>query len=152
MAQDHHNVKAFVPLTFGYNYRVGAWMEKYLDGLSEKKILGVKCPSCGKVTVPPRSVCGACFTKPEQWVEVPPEGELRTFTVGRVKVAAGEIKDADEPYVIGMIKLDGADSLLSATVKGIDPDNLKPGIRLKAVFSDEPKGTTADLSYFEPVE
>ena len=152
MSEKPYRVKSFVPLTFGYKYRVGAWLDRYIDGLAEKKILGVKCPSCGRVIVPPRSVCGICYKKPTEWVEVGPEGELKNFTIGYVKLDAGEIKDADEPYVIGMIKLDGADSLLTALVKGVEPENLKVGLRLRAVFADEPKGVVNDLTHFEPVD
>lgn len=152
MSEKRHVVKSFVPFTFEYNYRLGAWMNKYVDGLSEKKIYGVKCPKCGRVIVPPRSVCGTCYTKPTQWIEVGPEGELRNYTVGYVTIEAGEIKKAKEPYIIGMIKLDGADSLITGLIKGIKPDELKTGIRLRAVFVEEPKGTLKDLSHFEPVK
>jgi len=152
MTEKHHLVKSFVPFTFEYNYRLGAWMEKYVDGLANKKILGVKCAKCGRVIVPPRSVCGTCNTKPTEFVEVGPTGELRNFTIGYVTIEAGEIKDAKEPYVIGMIKLDGADSLVTGLVKGVRLEDLKTGIRLKAVFAAEPKGTLKDLTHFEPVK
>jgi uncharacterized OB-fold protein len=50
-----------------------------------------------------------------------------------------------------MIRLDGADSLLTAKVQGIRPERCKRGLRLKAVWKDEPKGTVHDLDHFEPV-
>jgi len=152
MSEKYHLVKSFVPFTFGYKYRVGKWLDRYIDALAEGKILGVKCPDCGRVIVPPRSVCGTCHAKLEEFVEVGPFGELVNFTVGHVKIETGEVKDAGEPYIVGMIKLDGADSLITGLVKGVDPKGLKPGIRLKAVFADEPKGTVKDLAHFTPVE
>lgn len=152
MSEKRHLVKSFVPFTFEYNYRLGAWMEKYVDGLAAKKIFGVKCTKCGRVIVPPRSVCGICNVKLTQWVEVGTEGELRNYTVGYVAIDAGEVKKSKEPYVIGMVKLDGADSLVTGIVKGVKPDELKAGIRLRAVFAEEPKGTLKNLSHFEPLK
>ena len=58
MSEEHRLTNVIVPLSFTYNYRVGAWLDKYIDGLGEKKILAVKCPECGKVILPPRQVCG----------------------------------------------------------------------------------------------
>ncbi len=151
MSQEHHLVNVIVPVTFEYHYRVGSFMERYLDELADKKIVGVECPKCGRVLVPPRSVCGSCFTRPEKWVEVGPQGELRNYTVAHVEIVDGEIKDSEEPRIIGMVKLDGADSLVCGVVEGVSEEDLKTGLRLKAVFVDEPKGSVKDLDHFEPV-
>jgi len=140
-----------VPLTFLYNYRVGAYMEKYLEGLAEKKILGVRCAECGRVLLPPRSACGACHTRPDEWVEVKPTGTLENFTVGHVAYDNGEIKDLAEPVIIGMVRLDGADSLLTAKIQGIEPQACQAGLKVRAVWKEEPKGDLSDLDHFEPV-
>ena len=151
MAEEHFIVKPMVPLTFMYNYRAGAYLEKYLQGLSEKKILGVRCPQCKRVLLPPRSACGPCSAKPEEWVEVAPTGTLENFTVGHVTIEkGGEVKDLGEPVIIGMIRLDGVDSLLTAKVKGLNPDECSTGLRVRAVWKEKPEGTLHDLEHFEP--
>ncbi len=142
-------IKSMVPITFLYRNRVGQALETYIDGLKDKKILGIKCPACDKVYVPPRTVCGCCHKKLDTYVEVEQQGTLENFTVAHVTIEGGEIKDA-EPYVIGMIKLKGADSLLSAVVKGVAVDKVKTGIRVKAVWKEETQGSYSDLAYFEP--
>ena len=76
MPEELQHLTPMVPLSFTYNYRVGEYMEKYLQGLAEKKILGVRCPGCKRVLLPPRSACGACNATPDEWIEIDPVGTL----------------------------------------------------------------------------
>ncbi|MDY6796001.1 MAG: Zn-ribbon domain-containing OB-fold protein [Actinomycetota bacterium] len=140
-----------VPLDFTYNYRVGSHIGRYLEGFKEKKIMGVKCPKCGKVFVPPRMFCGPCNQKLEDFVELSQEGELRNYTVGHVNLVKGRLEDSDTPYVLGMIQLDGADSLFLTRVEGVPSDEVERGTRMKAVWKDQVEGDCADLDHFEPV-
>jgi len=150
MPPEHFHVRPTVPLTFVYNYRVGASMERYLQGLAERKILGVRCPGCGRVLVPPRSACGRCAARPDEWVEVGPAGTLETFTVAHVTVEKGEVRDLDAPVIVGMIRLDGADSLLTARVRGVPHAECRVGRRVRAVWKEAPAGNLHDLVGFEP--
>lgn len=150
MAEEHVHVRPMVPLTFTYNYRVGQPLERYLRGLAEKRILGVRCPACKRVLLPPRSACGACATRPDEWVEVRPTGTLEQFTVAHVSLEQGEIRDRDAPVILGLIRLDGADSLLTARVEGIPPEQCRNGVRVRAVWRDPPQGDHGDLDHFEP--
>ena len=151
MSQEHHITQTMVPLSFEYKYHVGQAMERFLAALSEGKILGVKCPGCGRVVVPPRQVCGACNVEMTEWVEVGREGTLENYTVARVVIKDGEIADAPAPYVIGQIRLDGADSLLTAKVEAADLESLAVGMRVRAIFAAQPKGTVHDLDHFDPI-
>jgi uncharacterized protein len=139
------------PLDFGYNYRVGSYLQRYIDALKEKRIVGAKCPQCGKVAVPPRKYCGVCNKVRDEFVEVSQEGTLENFTVGHVTIDKGQVNKAESPYVLGMIKLDGADNLLLAKVEGAPPGEVKSGMRLKAVWKDQTEGNYSDLDHFEPV-
>lgn len=145
-------VKATVPITFTYKNRVGHALEQYINGLKDKKILGVKCPTCKKVYVPPRTVCGKCHKPVDQMTELDPQGVLKNFTVAHVTIVNGEIKNAPQPYIIGMIKLNGASSLLSAIIKVASVSDVKTGIKVKAVWKDATQGDYNDLMYFEPVQ
>lgn len=149
---EHTIIDTIVPLTFTYNYRVGEYMDRYLDGLKEKKIWGVKCPRCERVVIPPRAACGKCNVRMKRWVRVKPVGTLKNFTIAHVDIDQGEIRDRESPLIIGMIKLDGADSLITARVQGISPDKLKTGIKVKAVWRDQTEGNIQDLDHFEPVQ
>ncbi len=149
---EHKIINSFVGLTFEYNYRVGESLDKYLDGLQSKKILGVTCPECERVLVPPRNMCGKCNTKTKKWVTLKPVGTLKNFTVSHVEIEQGEIKDREKPVIIGQIKLEGADSLLTARIEGVSPKDVKTGLKVKAVFKDTTEGTLQDLDHFEPVK
>lgn len=138
-----------VPLDFTYNYRVGPYIERYIKGLGEKKILGTKCTGDGSVMVPPRKICGACNEVMDEWVEVGPEGTIENYTVGHVTLNKGLVEKADSEYVLALIKLDGATSLLPALVKGIAPTDVEKGMKVKAVFKDPAEDSLADLSHFE---
>jgi uncharacterized OB-fold protein len=79
------------PLTF----------EQYQQGLSEGKLMGLHCQSCGAYTVPPQGVCRNCQGLNLFPVEVKGEGTIRTFTVIRV---APEGKQS--PYVLALVELE----------------------------------------------
>jgi len=143
-------VKAMVPITFMYKNRVGQALQVYLNGLKEKKIMGARCPTCKKVYVPPKTVCARCRKPIDKWVEVGQEGILKNFTVSYVNIVNGEILDVQEPYVIGLIKLKGASSLLSGIVKIPSVDKVKTGMKVKAVWKETTQGEYSDLVYFEP--
>lgn len=138
-----------VPVDYTYNYRIGPYLERYIKGLGEKKILGVTCPECSKVTVPPRKICGACNRVLDEWVEVGPAGTVENYTVGHVKINKGLVEKLDSPQLLAMIKLDGATVPLLGEIKGIEPTELKKGLRVKAVFKDPPEDSLSDLSHFE---
>ncbi len=139
------------PLDFTYNYRVGTYLQQYLDNLKEKKIVGAKCPGCGSVVVPPHKYCGTCNKVREEFVELSQEGTLENYTVGHVTIDRGEVKKAESPYILGMIKLDGAESNLLAKVEGVSPEGVEAGMRLRAVWKEKPEGEYSDLDHFEPV-
>ena len=142
-----------VPLDFTYNYRVGPYLEKYIQGLGQKKILGSKCPGCGKVAVPPRKLCGACnlIADVDGLVECGPVGTVENFTVGHVRLEKGLVEKLDAPQVLAMVMLDGASVPLLAEVRGINPADVKNGMSVKAVFKDPAEDSLEDLSHFEAV-
>jgi len=146
----HEAVEVLVPISFMYKNRVGRYLQHYLNGLKEKKILGSKCSGCGRVVVPPRSACGRCCGVMDELVELPQEGKLVNWTVCYVKLEGGEFKRID-PYIIGMIQLDGCDSLLSAKVLDLQPENVKIGMRVKALWKEETTGDYTDLVGFIPL-
>lgn len=152
MALERENVvtNVIVPIDFAYSYRVGQYLEKYIRGLGQKKLLGIKCPDCGKVVVPPRKICGACDSIMEEWVEVGPEGTVENYTVGHIKLNKGLVEKADPPTIIALIKLDGASVPLAGVLRGMEPGEVENGSRVRAVFKDPPEESLFDLDHFEP--
>lgn len=149
--EDLQNVMRFgLPLAPAFAWSVGNWMEQFFDGLKEKKIIASKCGKCGRVYLPPRMICERCFTKTEEWVELPETGTVEAFTEAHVKVDSnGELEDLPEPEIIALIKHDEADTCLAATVEA---RNASVGMRVKAVWNDAPKGVLDAISCYRPAE
>jgi len=135
-------------MTMQCQWSVGKTVDKFLESLSGGKITGVKCAGCGKVYVPPQQVCGNCFKVMEEWVELSGEGEVVNYTVAHVDVRNEPL---ESPKVIGMIKLDGADTTLFGVIKGTETGPGLIGKRVKAVFREKLKGSIRDVSHYEPV-
>jgi uncharacterized protein len=132
-----------------YSYSAGPVRSKFLLSLRDsQKILGTKCPTCGRVYVPARSICIKCFGDINEWVEISDEGTLETFTI---VYESQPIYHANPPFAFGIIKLDGADTGLVHRLGEADFKRIHIGMRLKAVFEDRLKGDIRDIKYFKPV-
>ena len=127
--------------------RVGS---KFIISLRDQnKILGVKCPQCNKVYCPPREYCEKDLTKlDENWVELGNEGVVKNFTVVQYN---DQHLPRRAPYVLALIQVDGADTPFCHLVEGIDHEQVKIGMRVKAVYAKETTNTILDINHFEPV-
>jgi uncharacterized OB-fold protein len=133
-----------------YRWSVGKYGSKFLLELKEnKKLFGVKCPKCGRVYVPPRKVCGRCFVAMYEFVPVSDEGEIVVCAIiefGFVDPETG--KQRPVPYGYVFVKLDGADTALPHFLDSADPEKVKVGARVKAVFEENRKGSIMDIKHF----
>ena len=93
--------------------------------------MGVKCPKCSKVFVPPRMICAECFEKMEEWVEVGNQGTVIGFTTITHKTP---VMPLEPPYSYAIIRLDGADTDTVHLINVGDPKQLKVGMRVEAVL------------------
>jgi uncharacterized OB-fold protein len=55
------------------------------------------------------------------------------------------------PFVYGIIQLDGADTGMVHFIGGVNPQDIKIGMRVQAVFKDKREGSILDIDYFKPV-
>ncbi len=128
-----------------YRYSVGRYLERFYQGLEAGKIWGIKCPRCGMVYVPPRWICYKCYQKMEEWIEVKDRGVLKSWSQLYVSARKNPLK---EPVLFGLIQLDGADTAIYGELRDLKPEQLKVGLRLKAVWKKERKGAVSDIEYF----
>ncbi len=132
-----------------YRYNLGKVASKFFIEIRDhKKIFGIRCPKCNITYVPPRSICGRCFSLLQEWIEVSDQGTLETYTVVNYSTA---VHPGPAPLIYGIIKLDGADTALAHLIGETAPANLRIGMRLKAVFKNERKGNMLDILYFKPI-
>ncbi|OPY89858.1 MAG: hypothetical protein A4E73_02809 [Syntrophaceae bacterium PtaU1.Bin231] len=131
-------------------YFAGKTGSRFIVSLRDgKKILGLKCAKCGKVFVPPREYCGQCWTKIDgNWVELSGQGKIVNYAVVRYN---DRHLPARAPYVLAQIQLEGADTPLTHMVAGVDPEEIRIGMRVKPIFAEKAVNTILEIDHFEPV-
>ena len=90
----------------------------------EKRLMGVRCRACGKLSAEPRPMCMSCHSKDMEWHEFSGRGSLSTFTcISVVPVAMGEKGyGRDNPYCTGIVTLEEGPRI-SALILGVDGNN-----------------------------
>ncbi len=138
-----------VPVELDYTYEASPEESAFFRGLAEGRILGQRCPTCGKVYVPPRSACPVDGVATTDEVELAHTGTVTTFCVVNVPFLGQKITP---PYVSAYVLLDGADIAFLHLIQGIPADEVRMGLRVKAVWKPrEEWGTTIEnIQHFEP--
>ncbi len=136
-----------------YFWAIGLDGSKFFDEIrSRETLMGIRCPKCRKVYVPPRKVCGPCFAQMDELVELGNEGSVDAVTLVNYPFIDPDTGNRRPvPYIYGYIKLDGADNLFSHIIQAPPGVTIKVGDRVRAVFAKEKKGRIQDISYFEPI-
>ena len=146
-----------------YSFAVGQAVSVFLEGLRQGRILGVKCPRCGRVFVPPRSYCEYCHAPTRDWVELPGTGSIHTAVVSYIATDRSRL---EEPEIVGVIRLDSPgyrpDSYefagLFHRICGITSEDVMSGraigMKVKPRWRppEERRGDINDIECFEPVE
>ena len=122
----------------------GGW-GRFFQGLQEGKLLGTRCvnPDCTekRIFIPPRPDCVDCWHKTE-WVEVPPEGKVYTFSE---VTYPGELFRAKPPVNLISVEIEGVCTKPMSYMKEGTPSF---GLPIKAVFETEnPTNTILDLAW-----
>jgi uncharacterized OB-fold protein len=130
-------------------YSAGAVGSRFLIQLRDrKKILGTRCPTCNRVYVPARSICKDCLGQLSQWVEVNDKGTLLTYTICN---EPNSMQPAETPLAYGIVQLDGADTGFVHMLGEVEPEQLRIGMRMQAVFREEREASILDIRYFKPL-
>jgi len=135
-----------------YIYTLGVAGERFFQEIKKNgKIMGAKCRRCGIVYVPPRMYCERCFEKLQEGVRVSSRGTVYTYTVAHIDLNGAKLK---EPTIYAMIKIEGTDGGLIHKLEGVDPEEVKIGMKVEAVFKPKEKreGSINDIRYFKPVK
>jgi uncharacterized OB-fold protein len=137
-----------------FRYAVGKWGSKFLVEMRDhKKLLGIRCPTCNNVYIPPRQVCGPCFQRMNELVELSNRGTLVAYTIIRFSFIDPETGiTRPVPYGYGYIKLDGCGNSFQHFINIEDESKMKIGARVQAVFEDDRKGNMLDIKYFKIID
>jgi len=89
---------------------------EFKHGLTEGKLLSVRCLDCGGYILPPNGVCIFCGSSKLKVEAISDKGKIKTFTVIRVAPAGFE-----SPYIVAMVELNDGPWIVGNVV-GIDPE------------------------------
>jgi uncharacterized protein len=137
------------PVRLSYVYAASAEESRFYRGLAEGRILGQRCPACHQVYVPPRGACPVDGVPTTDEVELPDHGIVTTFCIVNVPFLGQRITP---PYVSAYVLLDGADIAFLHLILGCEPDQVRMGMRVEAVWRPrEDWGTTVEnIDHFRP--
>jgi uncharacterized OB-fold protein len=140
-----------VPVSLDYTYAASPEESAFFRGLAEGRLVGQRCVGCGKVYVPPRSACPSDGMPTTEEVELPDTGTVTTFCIVNVPFLGQRITP---PYVSAYVLLDGADIAVLHLILDCPADEVRMGMRVKAVWKPrEEWGTTIEnISHFAPTD
>ena len=136
--QDHYEID------YRHSY---AQDSPFFVGLTQGKLLGSKCTSCGYTFATPRGHCMECGA-PTEWLELPQEGRVHTFTT--CYFGSQEFLD-QTPFTLILVEFPGVNTLFLSRLVGIDEDQVRIGMRVRAQFLRHAKFKPTDV-YFVPIE
>ncbi len=117
----------------------------FFAGLSKGKLLGSKCIKCSYTYGTPRSHCMECGAKTE-WYELPLEGTIHTFTTCYF---GSEAFLKETPFTLILVEFEGVNTLFLSRLIGVEPQDVKIGMKVKAQFLRHSKFKSTDV-YFVP--
>ena len=142
-----------------YAWDTGRAVGRFLAGLKQGQILGIKCPDCNRTLIPPRAFCELCYRPIDQWVPLSDTGVINTFSVSFVNWDATR---RETPEVPAVIEIDGAGPGMGILhVLGEVGEDLtsvlnkvKIGKKVQAVWKppQEREGSISDIRYFRLIE
>ena len=134
---------------FTFYKRTKGELTKYFLGLrDEKKIWGIKCPSCQAIRVPPfAQMCPDCDFVEMDWIEMPDIGKMNSTPP--ITYFAHSLFQSWVPFGRGRVLLEGAETALPIhvyTTRGVlTPFIFKQGTPVKIVFREERIGKPTDI-------
>jgi uncharacterized OB-fold protein len=119
------------PVRLHYEHTASPEESSFLRGIADGKLLGQRCPACGKVYVPPRGACPTDGVPTTDEVELPDHGTITTFCVVNVPYPGQRVTP---PYVAAAVLLDGADIPFQHLILGCEPGEVRMGMRVRAFW------------------
>lgn len=137
-------------LEYTYTRSVGEVIGRFLAGLREGRVFGVRTPG-GRVLVPPTeydpNTGERCLVA--DFVEVATSGTVKTWAWIAEPRARNPLS---EPFAWALIQLDGADTALLHAVDAGTRERMRTGMRVKVRWAAQRSGRIEDIACFEPEE
>jgi uncharacterized OB-fold protein len=123
-------------------------IEEFYNFIKQRRLRGIKCLNCGRISIPPRTICPKCKLKKFEWVDLKGVGELLTYTIIHVPMAFFK---AQTPYVVGVIRLQEGVQI-PGILKGVEVDRITIGMKFQVDFESAPVANWPSWAryYFKP--
>ena len=137
------------PIVLNYNFSAGRATTRFLRGMKEGKLIGQRSPLTGKVIVPPRGACPESGLPTVEEVPLPDTATVITFTIVHLPIPTSKL---DPPFIVANLVLDGSDQTFIHLVSGCANEDVKIGMRVKAVWKDKSEWDYSmdNIAYFAP--
>lgn len=145
-AGDTKVLTALHVLEYPYKRSVGRVIGRFLTGLRDKKLEGIR-GSDGRVIVPPVEYDPQTAAELSEFVAVGPSGVVTTWAWIAEPRPNNPLQKA---FAWALIRLDGADTALLHAVDAGDETKMTTGMRVKPRWREERTGHILDIECFEP--
>ncbi len=149
-------LEIIIPLDLRYQWSAGPHLGAFLRALKDRRIIANRCPTCGRLQLPPAPICGRCHIHMgEDWVELSHRGTVISFSFvvdPMYDAGIGDMRSV--PYTVAAIVLDGGpDVAFFHRLEEGDPEKVKLGMRVEAVFRplEERTGSMEDIVHFRTI-
>ncbi|HEY2302425.1 MAG TPA: zinc ribbon domain-containing protein [Acidimicrobiales bacterium] len=122
-------------VTLTYHEELPPNTVRFGEALIDGRIIGQKCPTCGRVYLPPKDFCplDVIVLGAENDIEVADHGVVTGFTIITPVRYYGQTKT--EPFIFASVLLDGADATLGGQdISGLPAESVRVGLRVQAVW------------------
>src|SRR4029078_6220117 len=126
-------------LEYTYTRSVGPVVERFFNGLGERRIQGIKGAD-GKVIVPPTEYDPQTGESLSEFVDVADSGVVTTWAWSSEPIPGQPV---DRPFAWALIQLHGADTGMTHAVDAGDESKMSTGMRVKVRWA---KDNVADLA------
>jgi uncharacterized protein len=100
-------------------------LSRFYDRLREGRLSTTRCPMDDLVHWPPRTACPKCHTEELVWTDLPERGRVYAFSAVLVGAPLG--MEADVPFAVGLVDLDGVPLRLFGRIEGKPWNALRVG-------------------------
>lgn len=138
-------------MPISHRYTAGRAGERFFRALKDRGVLlATRCAACGVVYCPARAFCERCLAPLQDYHKVGPGSSLQSFTIVHRGLDEEPLED---PVLVGLIRIDGADTCLVHRIADADRAALHIGMRVEPILkpAQERVGGLDDIDHFRPV-
>lgn len=111
-------------------------LSAFYDHLRRGRFTTTRCRKDGTLLWPPRVVCPKCHAEEMEWVDLPRVGHVYAFSAVLAGAPLG--MEADVPFVVGLVDLDGAPLRLFGRIDGKAWTDCRVGMPVKVEAVEAP--------------